>query len=368
MTPTKIRLTAAAFACIMLSGCAQNGGDTLTSGDLPVTTTLPETTPFCEEYPADTDPTTGSYVISNNPELAVTGDVTSAPEEETEFTTTADPEIHVTEYHATMYATDTLNVRERPSTDDKIVGQLNVGDEVEVTGRTDNGWYRIKYDGSEFYVYAEYLSDEKPEEEHTVFAVPEGYRFQTDDDYFFIVNKEIRLPDDYSIETDFVQGSYQLEAVAAMRCREMIEAAKKDGINLKVLSAYRTVEYQENLFSRNVRQRMDDYGMSYDEAVYDVSINIAPPGGSEHNAGLAVDIIETDHWDTYEEFEDTEEFAWLQEHCAEYGFILRYLKGREDVTGYIYEPWHYRYVGINHAKDVMESGLCLEEYFAANGY
>ena len=362
------RMTAAFLAALMLSSCA-NGGEQLTTGDLPSTTQLPETTPFCEEEPAETDPTTGSYIISKYPDLAVGGEITIATEEtDDETTTTADPEVPVTDEIATMYATDTLNVREKPSTEAKIVGQLNKGDEVSVTGYTDTGWYRIKYDGGQYFVFGEYLSYDKPEEENTVFAVPEGYRFQCDDDYFFVVNKEIRLPDDYSIETAFVQGSYELEAVAAQRCREMIEAAKADGIELKVLSAYRTVQYQQNLFDRNVKSRMEDYGMSYDEAVYDVSINIAPPGGSEHNAGLAVDIIEADHWDTYEEFEDTEEFAWLVDHCAEYGFILRYLKGKENITGYIYEPWHYRYVGVNHAKAVMESGLCLEEYFAANGY
>ena len=359
------RLTAALLTMMLLASCA-NTGEQLTTGDLPLTTPLPETTPFCEELPADTDPTTGSYVISNDPGLAVGGDITTAPEETDDGTVTTTE--YVNDYIATMYATDTLNVRETPSTVAKIVGQLNKGDEAQVTGYTDTNWFRIKYDGGQYFVFGEYLSYDKPEEDHNVFAVPEGYRFQCDDDYFFIVNKEIHLPADYSIETAYVQGSYELEAVAAQHCREMIEAAKKDGIELKVLSAYRTVAYQQDLFDRNIKSRMDNDGMSYDEAYYDVSINIAPPGGSEHNAGLAVDIIETDHWDTYEEFEDTEEFAWLIDHCAEYGFILRYLKGKEGITGYIYEPWHYRYVGVNHAKAVMESGLCLEEYFAANGY
>lgn len=189
------------------------------------------------------------------------------------------------------------------------------------------------------------------------------YIFATEDDYFFIVNKSIMLPDDYYIETDYVQGSYELEKTAAYYCKKMFEAALEDGIKLKVLSAYRTVDYQRRLFEQNVKSRMEDQGMSYEDAYYDVSINIAPPGGSEHNAGLAVDIVTEHDWDTYEEFEDTEEFAWLRQHAAEYGFIMRYPKEKEEITGYIYEPWHYRYVGTKYSFDVESSGLCLEEYF-----
>ena len=173
----------------------------------------------------------------------------------------------------------------------------------------------------------------------------------------------IKVPEQTEAQTDYVQGSYEMEKTAAKHMREMIAAAKEDGINLKVLSAYRTVNYQKKLFERNVKSRMEDYGMSYEEAYYDTSINIAPPGGSEHNAGLAADIITENDWDTYTGFEDTDEFAWLQIHAPEHGFILRYLKGKEDITGYIYEPWHYRYVGVKYAQDIMDSGLCLEEYF-----
>lgn len=190
-----------------------------------------------------------------------------------------------------------------------------------------------------------------------------NYMYQTEDDFFFVVNKQLLLPEDYDIELDYVQGDYKMEVTAAKHMRDMIAAAKEDGIDLKILSTYRTVKYQKNLFDRNVKSRMEKYGMSYEDAYYDTSINIAPPGGSEHNAGLAADIITKNDWDTYEAFEDTKEFAWLQEHAWEYGYILRYLKGKEDITGYIYEPWHYRYVGVKYAKTVRDSGLCLEEYF-----
>ena len=182
-------------------------------------------------------------------------------------------------------------------------------------------------------------------------------------EYFYLVNKQNPLPEDFEIETEIVEGKYELEPTAAYWCKKMIEAAKEDGIELKIISAYRTVKYQKRLFERNVESRMEKYGWSYEKAYADTSVNIAPPGASEHNAGLAVDIVTKDDWDTYEAFDQTEEFRWLQENAADFGFILRYLKGKEEITGYIYEPWHYRYVGTEYSYAVRDSGLCLEEFF-----
>ena len=271
------------------------------------------------------------------------------------------------EMSAAVYSADVVNVRARPSTESDIIGKFYFGDVACITGRTDNGWYRIEYNGQTAFVYADYFTAQNPYMQEEI-KIPENYYFRSEDDYFFIVSKEIFLPDGYSIKTSCVQGAYELETVAAAYCRAMIAAAKADGIDLKILSAYRSIDYQRNLFERGVNSRMKELGMSYDEAYYDTSVNIATPGGSEHNAGLAADIIDCDHWDTYEEFENTAEFRWLIKHCAEYGFILRYPKGKDDITGYIYEPWHFRFVGVKYAADVMNSGLCLEEYFEHYGY
>lgn len=357
------------ISALLMSGCSAHGKTPLGSSDIPTVTmpagtgeTVPdttfgaledETTTQSETVPAESEASDTEVSVG---EMSETGslDVSSADTEPGDTYT-------IESLNTTLYASDTLNVRDGPSTDDKIVGQLNPGDEVNAIGLTSNGWYQIMFYGSPEFAYAEYLTEEKPEIEKEELTIPENYYFSNDSDYYFLVNKDNLLPDDYEIETSVVQGSYELEIVAAYHCREMIEAAKADGISLKVLSAYRTIEYQRNLFDKNVDQRMNEMGMTYDEAVYDVSVNIAPPGGSEHNAGLAVDIIDVNHWDTYEDFENTPEFKWLSEHCTEYGFVLRYPKGKEDLTGYIYEPWHYRYVGLENAKAVMTSGLCLEE-------
>ena len=344
------RLSAAVIAAALLCSCAQKEGAPLSSGDSAAT--LPVT-----------EPTVVSVTVTTQTEPPVTTAATeSAPPETGAAETTAALGYTIDALSAKMYATDILNVREFPTTEAKVVGQLNVGDEADVVGLTSHGWYQIRYDGGAFFVKAEYLSSEKPAETEEELTIPENYYFASSDDYFFVVNKDNPLPEDYSIETSFVQGSYEMEIVAAYNCRRMIDAAAKDGIDLKVLSAYRTIKYQENLFDRNVKSRMEDDGMSYEEAYADTAVNIAPPGGSEHNAGLAVDIIDRNHWDTYTDFENTPEFAWLSENCTKYGFILRYPKGKEDITGYIYEPWHYRYVGAEYASAVMNSGLCLEEY------
>ena len=350
------RLAAALAAAALLAGCAGGEKPPISSGDLPQTLpTAADTAPESETLPPTDD-------------TAATTEPETAPMEETSLTT-SDPRDFVFEPLSTvMFATDTLNVREYPSTEAKVVGQLNIGDEAEVIGITPDGsWYVLNYNGGRACAFGEYLSAERPEADIEKPVLPEDYYFSSESDYFFIVNKEILLPDDYAIETEYVQGSYELEATAAYWCKKMIAAAEADGIDLKVLSAYRTIKYQQNLIDRNVKSRMEEDGMTYEEAVYDVSINIAPAGGSEHNAGLAVDIIDRNHWDTYEEFEETKEFDWLINHCADYGFILRYPKGKEDITGYIYEPWHYRYVGAKYAKKVADSGLCLEEYIELNG-
>ncbi len=360
---------AAVLSAMILSACAgkaKQPAEPPASGDIKIGMQTVADEPAEAEGTADTeaatDEATEPATTEETTELSTEPSTEPAEPTEPAVTTEADYPYEPFGAATYMYSTVTLNVRQYPTTEAKIVGQLNPGDGVEAVGRAPGGdWLVINFNGVKAWVYSEYLSAEEPKITEEVSDLPEDYYFKSDSDYYFLVNKEVFLPDDYEIETEFVQGSYELEAVAARHCREMIEAAEKDGIRLKVLSAYRTVEYQKNLFERNVKQRMDDYGMSYDEAVYDVSINIAPPGGSEHNAGLAVDIIDYNHWDTYEEFENTPEFEWLSEHCTEYGFILRYPKGKEDLTGYIYEPWHYRYVGMENAEAVMASGECLEE-------
>ena len=141
---------------------------------------------------------------------------------------------------------------------------------------------------------------------------------------------------------------YLLSAVAYENYVRMADAAKIDGLSMKVLSAYRTEDYQRNLYNNKVRTTGKINADNYS----------ARPGSSEHQTGLAVDISSTSGT-----FEYTAEFKWLQKHAHEYGFILRYPKGKEWITGYSYEPWHYRYVGPEAAKVIYEEGITYEEYY-----
>ncbi len=189
----------------------------------------------------------------------------------------------------------------------------------------------------------------------------------------FLVNKKNPLPADYDsrIETKVVFESwreYFLDVRAAGYLEKMLKAAENDGIDLYVVSAYRTIEYQQQNFDNSVQDRVDR-GMSYDDAYADTLAEVALPGESEHNAGLALDIMVEEYQNMDDDgFEDTEAFAWLDRHAAECGFILRYPKGKQELTGIIYEPWHYRFVGVYYANEIKKSGLCLEEYYEQQGW
>lgn len=175
-----------------------------------------------------------------------------------------------------------------------------------------------------------------------------------------LVNRDYILPDGYVPElanaVDSGYGDIYLDERVAPYYNEMYKAAYKDGIHLVPVSGYRTVERQRNNFERKIDTYIDA-GYGKVEATQEAATIILPPGTSEHNAGLAMDICSLE-----QDFEDTEEFAWLCENAADYGFILRYPEDKQDITKIIYEPWHWRYVGVEAAKEMKASGECLEEY------
>ena len=175
-------------------------------------------------------------------------------------------------------------------------------------------------------------------------AVPEGYE-----------------PDLVPLSMDVsVEGS-QVDRSCYDALMEMINACNRTVPRVCVVSSYRTHEYQTNSYNRKVQSYLDQ-GMSQADAEKEAATIIAKPGTSEHQLGLAVDIIDTRLWELEETQETLPAQKWLMEHAWEYGFVLRYPKGKIDVTGIIYEPWHYRYVGKEVAKELHESGLTLEEY------
>ncbi len=190
--------------------------------------------------------------------------------------------------------------------------------------------------------------------------------------YLKLANDWNTLPeayDDTFTAVPYSNGSsHTFDSRAVEALREMIAAgnAADPSLKLQPVSCYRSVARQKTLYWAEVN-KWKNKGYSQADAEVKAATVVKRPGQSEHSTGLAVDIGGSGNYSLSQDFENTASFKWLYKHCAEYGFILRFPKGKEDVTGVIYEPWHYRYVGKEIAKEIMDSGLCLEEYLEKTG-
>ncbi|CDA88774.1 putative uncharacterized protein [Ruminococcus sp. CAG:563] len=173
------------------------------------------------------------------------------------------------------------------------------------------------------------------------------------------------LPEDYEPTlAEAVKGSGKyLDYRVAPYYQAMYDKALEDGIELTPVSGYRSYDLQVELFEDQIQLEIDNNGLDKTKATVAAATEVMIPGGSEHNAGLAMDICSLS-----ESFEDTDEAAWLRENAADFGFILRYPKDAKSraITKVIYEPWHYRFVGVEAAKDITAKGVTLEEYLNAN--
>ena len=167
--------------------------------------------------------------------------------------------------------------------------------------------------------------------------------------YLILVNNQNAMPDDFDIETVEVEDGYYIDSRVCGALQEMLADCRAAGYSPRLISTFRTRETQQYLYDHTANKA-----------------DTAVPGHSEHECGLAADIIDADSlgWadPLIAEQEDMPAQKWLMEHCQDYGFILRYPADKEDITEIIYEPWHYRYVGKEHAAIIMENGICLEEY------
>ncbi len=172
-----------------------------------------------------------------------------------------------------------------------------------------------------------------------------------------LVNIDNAIPDDYNMELVDIDEYRKFDSRAIDALKEMIEAERKSGASgIWVQSAYRSIEYQEEVFNKQVQEYINE-GKTKEEAEKLTLKIINKPGTSEHNLGLAVDFNYANN-----EFKDSTAFTWLKENAEDYGFILRYPKDKVDITKVDYEPWHWRYVGIENAKEINKLGYCLEEY------
>ena len=196
---------------------------------------------------------------------------------------------------------------------------------------------------------AEAAAQQQAEEEAAEQARLDKIAEEKDQWYLILVNNQNAMPDDFDIETVEVEDGYVIDARVHDALQEMLADCRDAGYSPRLISTFRTRETQQYLYDHTANKA-----------------DTAVPGHSEHECGLAADIIDAGSlgWadPLIDEQEDMPAQKWLMEHCQDYGFILRYPADKEDITEIIYEPWHYRYVGKEHAANIMSNGLCLEEY------
>ena len=181
-----------------------------------------------------------------------------------------------------------------------------------------------------------------------------------------LVNKWNIYDENYTQSLAAYPGGWQVDSHMVDDLTAIMTAGKK--YNLRICSAFRTVKRQTELFERQVgRVKNANPGITQARAEEIASTSTARPYNSEHHLGLAIDFFFYDYTDIFEAYADTEAYAWMMENCAEYGFILRYPRDKMDITGVMFEPWHYRYVGKEVAREIMSRGLTLEEYLEEKG-
>ena len=184
--------------------------------------------------------------------------------------------------------------------------------------------------------------------------------------YLTLVNPWYPLPENYEFELTTVTGKYKIDSRCADALKQFLADCKAAGHTPYICSAYRTWDDQVYLFDKKVKS-FTSKGYSEAEAKVLAAKETAVPGTSEHQLGLAVDILcQSRPW-LDEGQAKTATQQWLMANCHKYGFILRYPKGTTDKTGIIYEPWHYRYVGVEIATEIMSRGITFEEYLGLVG-
>lgn len=175
-----------------------------------------------------------------------------------------------------------------------------------------------------------------------------------------LINDDYPVSEDYQTNLVYVEGK-QVDERIAESLQEMLKDARAAGMKCKICSAYRTPEKQESLVAKDV-EKYKAKGYDEEEALQLTYEGVSPVNHSEHQTGLTVDIVSASHQSLDAAHAATKEAIWLKEHCMEYGFIVRYMEGKEDITHRKAESWHFRYVGVEAATYIMENGIALEEY------
>ncbi len=242
---------------------------------------------------------------------------------------------------------------------------ITFGENFSISARTDSETPSIPYGEA-----AHLLEKEKPKficdlSEYEMYMNPENK-----DEYLTLINTTHKLSSDYVpadlvdvIDTRGDRAKQKLRLAAAKSLEALFMEMRANGFNnVSVTSGYRSYDYQTVLFNNEVASLRPSYGSS---AEAQAAKAVAIPGSSEHQSGLCIDMHNLPAASTA--FASQDAYRWLYANCANFGFILRYPKDKTDITGIMFEPWHYRFVGRYHAKKIMDEGLCLEEYMERLG-
>ena len=187
-----------------------------------------------------------------------------------------------------------------------------------------------------------------------------------DNPLLVLVNKNYPVPEDWKGERVELINGQSIDSRAYEDLQKMMDDAREEGLEPLICSSWRSRETQGKLFEEEIASyRKKGYSKAESEKM--ASEWVAVPGTSEHELGLALDIVSEGNQILDEEQKNTPEQMWFMEHCYEYGFILRYPEDKKDITGIGHEPWHYRYVGREAALEIKEMNVCLEEYVLGTG-
>ena len=222
------------------------------------------------------------------------------------------------------------------------------------SGAAAAGW--VNLNGFTHYFY----TDGVPAQGKVTISGKDHY-FASNGQELVLVNPWHFVPEDYTVELVSIGDIHKIAAIAHQDYLDMMADCRADGHKPMVCSSYRTQEYQEELYQKRIKRYINS-GYSEEKATALAGRSVAVPGTSEHQLGLALDIVDDDNWHLDETQADMPTQKWLMKNSWRYGWILRYPVDKSQHTGIIYEPWHYRYVGKTVAKEIYESGLCLEEY------
>ncbi len=227
-----------------------------------------------------------------------------------------------------LYVKERVNLRKNPNAKSKVLVKIPTGTVFAEVEKSEQ-WTKVHYKNHVGYVFNALLFEAE---------LPMA-------DDLIIVNKGLSLPKDFD-------PGYNQESLNQIN--KLLKEAKQNGFALHIVSSYRSFDVQKKAYQKNRKN------LGKDRADH-IS---ARPGYSEHQTGLAYDLAIKGSYKLTTQFGDSEEGRWIAENAPRFGFILRYPKGKENLTGYVYEPWHFRYVGSK-AHEITESGLTLDEYFDA---